>query len=87
MNAPTIGQLRFTSAGVEKLLQDLNPRKASGPDEISARLLQRMAKQLAPAVAAIYNQSLESGTLLQCLNSGSQPGSLLCLRKVAQLKP
>ena len=63
VNAPTIGQLRFTSDGVEKLLRDLNPRKASGPDEIPARLLQKMSKQLAPAMAAIYNQSLESGTL------------------------
>ena len=63
INAPTIPKLSFNTTGVELLLHQLNPRKASGPDEIPARLLQTMSKELAPALTAIYNQSLEAGTL------------------------
>ena len=35
-------------AGVEKLLKDLNPSKASGPDAIPARVLKECASALAP---------------------------------------
>ena len=61
--APTIPKLVITSPGVQKLLEDLNPRKASGPDEIPARILNKTAKSIAPALAAIFNQSLDAGQL------------------------
>ena len=47
--------------GVRKLLQNLNPRKASGPDKIPSRLLKELATELAPALTLLFNRSLEEG--------------------------
>ena len=44
--------------GVLKLLKDLKPNKASGPDNISARLLKETADIIADPLCYIYNQSL-----------------------------
>ena len=39
--------------GVEKQLSSLNPRKASGPDEIPVHVLKYLALEIAPALSAI----------------------------------
>ena len=41
----------------------LKPNSAPGPDKISPRFLQSNAKALAPALAAIFNKSLQEGTV------------------------
>ena len=46
-----------------KLLHNLNPRKASGPDELPARLLQSLAAEVAPALTLIFEQSIQTGKL------------------------
>ena len=43
--------------GVSKLLQNLNPREAASPDGIPCCLLQAVAKELAPALAALFHCS------------------------------
>ena len=60
---PDIRPLNISPQGVEKLLKDLNPRKASGPDEAPARVLHNLAKEVAPALTAIFSQSIETGEL------------------------
>ncbi|XP_072169500.1 uncharacterized protein [Diadema setosum] len=45
-----IGHLHFDRRGVEKQLQQLNPSKASGPDEIPPKLLKLMAHEIAPVL-------------------------------------
>ena len=40
--------------GVVKLLRNLNPNKATGPDEISAQLLKTNAKQLAEPLSKLF---------------------------------
>ena len=47
--------------GVRKLLDALNPRKASGPDSISARIMKDIAESLAPLLTLIFQQSLQGG--------------------------
>ena len=37
--------IKIDSKGVEKLLLDLDERKASGPDNLSARLLKALTKK------------------------------------------
>ena len=49
--------------GVRKLLLQLKPHKASGPDRIPNRVLKELAWELAPLLTALYNQSLASGTI------------------------
>jgi hypothetical protein len=40
-----------------------NPHKASGPDQIPTRLLKLCASDLAPAIARVFQTSLNSGTV------------------------
>lgn len=60
---PSIGNLHITSAGVEKLLQRLQPNKAAGPDNIPCHVLKELSADLAPMLAAVFNQSLSTGTI------------------------
>ena len=59
----SIDQLTITSEGIEKLLRDLKPKKASGPDCVPARFLKETATELAPALSAFFTQSLNKSTL------------------------
>ena len=58
-----IRDLHITTKGVEKLLENLNVHKASGPDQIPNTILKNTAKQIAPVLQALFTQSLQQGTL------------------------
>ena len=60
---PPIRPLEVSEPGVRKLLRNLNPGKAAGPDEIPARILKELADDLSPAITALLNKSLDSGVL------------------------
>ena len=60
---PSINNLLIDINGVEKLLSRLNVNKASGPDSIPNRILKNCSKELAPAIAHIFQISLTSGQL------------------------
>ena len=60
---PELGEITITVPGVVKLLDKLNPNKASGPDELPARILNNFAVHLAPTLTAIYNQTVMQGVL------------------------
>jgi hypothetical protein len=51
--------------GIEKLLKELKPNKAQGPDNIPARILKEMASKIAPILAIIFQKSINSGTPLK----------------------
>ena len=58
---PDAPPIKITINGVRKLMQGLNPHKASGPDSISSRFLKEMAHPLSPALALIFQASLDQG--------------------------
>ncbi len=60
---PDISPLVITVHGVEKLLKDINPKKASGPDEIPTRVLHNLAVEVAPVLTEIYRQSIRTGDI------------------------
>ena len=60
---PSIAPLVISVNGVQKLLDKLNIKKASGPDNICCRILRELSAELAPVLTSIYNQSLESGEI------------------------
>jgi len=62
---PSAPDIVVSVPGVAKLLQNLNPNKASGPDGISCRLLKMVANEVAPALTVLYNKSLETGIIPQ----------------------
>ena len=46
---------------VEAVLNSLDPNKATGPDEIPARILKETATTIAPSLCKLFNKSLEEG--------------------------
>ena len=65
LNPPLVGH-RCTSmpdivvnlAGVRKLLKDLNPNKASGPDGISSKFLKELGNEIAPGLTLVMQASI-----------------------------
>ena len=66
---PPLERLEISVAGVAKLLGDLNPSKAGGPDEVPCRLLKELGEELAPILADIFRHSLATGHLPQAWKS------------------
>ena len=54
--------ITFTSKGIEKLLSNLNPHKAAGPDQIKHITLQNLSTPLSPILKFLFQKSLDSGT-------------------------
>ncbi|KAI4901822.1 hypothetical protein NFI96_010215 [Prochilodus magdalenae] len=54
---------------VRKTLRRVNPRKAAGPDNFSARVLRECADQLTDVFTDIFNISLSSATIPTCLKA------------------
>ena len=60
---PTIPEIVIKEEGVKKLLEELNPNKAAGADEITSWVLKTTAEVITPALTVIFNSSLDSGRL------------------------
>jgi hypothetical protein len=60
---PDMPDLKITTEGVEKLLQNLKINKSSGPDNVPARILKECAPSVAPILQKIYQKSISSGSL------------------------
>ena len=60
---PSMPEITVTRSGVEKLLSQMNPHKAPGPDGISARLLKECSRELAPLLTTLFNKSLSEGVV------------------------
>ena len=53
--------IEFTAPGIEELLNNLNPAKASDPDQVPARILKLASMEIAPVLSLIYQQSYDTG--------------------------
>jgi hypothetical protein len=68
-NTPTatsithLPRIQLTVDGVMKTLQSLDPKKASGPDEIPGMVLKNTAQAIAPSLCRLFNLSLGLGTV------------------------
>ena len=63
---PDIDELRITSDGVQKLLENLNPNKSMGPDQIHPRVLpQLLPRDLQSSLTNHY-------TLVRCPKTGGR---------------
>ena len=60
---PCMPEIVIKTDGVEKLLRNLSPHKASGPDSLPNTILKNCAAELAPIISDIFQQSLDTGSL------------------------
>ena len=60
---PAIDDLVVTEDGVRKLLQNIDVKKAVGPDCLPNIVLKKCAKEVAPALASIFNKSIQTGAV------------------------
>ena len=60
---PTAQNIRIDENGVKKLLLNLDQHKATGPDDIPARLLKEVAVEIAPIFTHLFQTSLNQGKL------------------------
>ena len=60
---PDMPDITFSSEGIEKLLKGLNTKKATGPDEIPARILKEAAEEIAPCLKIIFQDSWNTGSV------------------------
>jgi hypothetical protein len=60
---PHMPDIHINKNGITKLLSDINPHKASGPDNIHATVLKECSKFISPILTFIFNKSLCSGKI------------------------
>ena len=53
--------IKFDWKGVNKLLKNLKPHKATDPDAVPSFILKTAATELAPALTRLFQMSLDSG--------------------------
>ena len=56
-----MSDIEVTVEGVVKLLKNLNPHKAAGPDDISPWVLKTVAEEIGSALTIVFQQSFETG--------------------------
>ncbi|KAI8484647.1 hypothetical protein Bbelb_375880 [Branchiostoma belcheri] len=60
---PPMEHIVVSTDGVEKMLQGLNPSKASGPDQIPPWFLKLTASEIAPVLTNIFQHSLNTAEI------------------------
>ena len=58
---PDMTNINIETQGVEKLLKNINTKKACGPDMISNIVLKECASELAPELSHIFQLSIDTG--------------------------
>ena len=56
-------EITVNPVGVEKLLRQLNPSKASGPDNIPAKILKECSRELAPLITTLFTKTIQEGKI------------------------
>jgi len=56
-------EITFSTLGISKLLQNLNPAKACGPDQNRPIFLKELHLELAPIVQILFQRSYDAGKL------------------------
>jgi hypothetical protein len=69
-NDPLFGTLQFTSDEVESVLQDLDVKKGSGPDDIALIILKNCASAFARLLSLLFNRSMATSVFFDRWKKG-----------------
>ena len=62
-SATNMPEINISENGLIKLLQNLKPGKAAGPDKLKPLLLRELREEIAPIIQIIFDRSLKTGKL------------------------
>ena len=62
-SSPKMEELSISINGILKLLQNLKPFKAAGPDRLKPLLLKELRDEIAPIIQIIFERSIQTGKL------------------------
>ena len=62
-SVPVMPDLEISLNGILKLLKNLKPGKAAGPDQLKPLLLKELRDEIAPIIKIIFEKSLQTGKL------------------------
>ena len=60
---PDMPHIQINTEGILRLLLELKPNKAPGPDKIPSRLLKELAYEIAPVLAILFSATLDQSCL------------------------
>ena len=60
---PTMPDIFISNNGLLKLLKNLNPHKATGPDNLPAYFLHNFAEELSPFLTFFFQKSIDTGKI------------------------
>ena len=60
---PNMPHITIHTSGVENLIRNLNPHRATGPDAIPAHLLCELSAEVTPALTFVSQMSLDTGQI------------------------
>lgn len=60
---PTMPDIKVNTNGLIKMLKNINPHKATGPDNIPAYFLKNLAEEIAPFLEYFFQKSIDSGNI------------------------
>ena len=58
-----MNNISISESGVTKLLQNINPHKATGPDEMCGRVLKELSTIISRPLTLIFQKTLETGKI------------------------
>ena len=58
---PSINPIKITAPGIKKLLENINPHKAIGPDNIPGNFLKICASEITDVFVILFQASLDQG--------------------------
>ena len=62
-SATTMPEINISQNGLLKLLKNLKPSKAAGPDKLKPLLLRELREEITPIIKIIFDRSLQTGKL------------------------
>ena len=69
--SPEISKQEITEEEIRKLLCNVNPKKANGPDNIPTRVLKERATNIAPYITSIFKKIIRRRLSPRRLDNGS----------------
>ena len=58
-----MNNITISTQGVSKLLRQINPHKATGPDQICGKVLKELSEEIATIITCIFQKTLDSGKI------------------------